>query len=105
MGMVLLSAAFIEIARPRPKPSAEATLSLTNLRRDVCINFHHSGFFRHSSFDLDRAIETRSNHYFRRPSVSLTFSKLGSSFGEGVCSLYWITPFLSITKAARAAVS
>src|SRR5262249_40639652 len=29
----------------------------------------------------------------------------GKSFGVGVCSLYWTTPLLSITKAARAAVS
>src|ERR1017187_9542579 len=32
-------------------------------------------------------------------------SKFGKSFGVGVCSLYWTTPFLSITNAERAAVS
>src|SRR5260370_1782256 len=43
--------------------------------------------------------------YFSLANVSLTFSKLGKSFGVGVCSLYWTTHFLSITNAARAAVS
>ena len=43
--------------------------------------------------------------YFSFARVSLTLAKLGSSFGVGVCSLYWTTPLLSITKAARAAVS
>src|SRR5262245_32210992 len=43
--------------------------------------------------------------YFNFERVSWTFPKLGRSFGVGVCSLYWMTPFLSMTKAARAAVS
>src|SRR5438046_2227104 len=43
--------------------------------------------------------------YLNLPSVSFTFSKLGKSLGVGVCSLYCTTPFLSITNAARAAVS
>src|SRR5260370_969981 len=43
--------------------------------------------------------------YFSLANVSLTFSKLGKSFGVGVCSLYLTTPFLSITNAARPAVA
>jgi hypothetical protein len=43
--------------------------------------------------------------YLSLASVALTWSKCGRSFGLGVCSLYWTTPALSITKAARAAVS
>lgn len=37
--------------------------------------------------------------------VSFTALKFGKSFGVGVCSLYCTTPFLSMTNAARAAVS
>ena len=40
--------------------------------------------------------------YFSLPSVSLIAWKFGNSFGVGVCSLYWMTPFLSMTNAARA---
>ena len=47
------------------------------------------------------AVET----YFNFASVALIASKFGKSFGVGVCSLYCTTPFLSITNAARAAVS
>lgn len=35
--------------------------------------------------------------------VSLIASKFGRSFGVGVCSLYFTTPSLSMTNAARAA--
>jgi hypothetical protein len=37
--------------------------------------------------------------------VALMASKFGNSFGDGVCSLYCTTPFLSMTKAARALVA
>jgi len=43
--------------------------------------------------------------YFNFASVALTASKFGKSFGVGVCSLYWMTPALSMTNAARADVS
>src|SRR5678809_1285730 len=43
--------------------------------------------------------------YFSLPRTSLMALKLGKSFGVGVCSLYCTTPFLSMTKAARAEVS
>src|SRR5476649_1624062 len=46
-----------------------------------------------------------SGNYFNFASTALTASKFGKSFGVGVCSLYCTTPFLSITNAARAAVS
>ena len=39
------------------------------------------------------------------PSAALTCSKLGRSFGVGVCSAYLMTPSWPMTKAARAAVS
>ncbi len=39
------------------------------------------------------------------PRISFTAAKFGRSFGVAVCSAYWMTPFLSMTKAARAAVS
>src|SRR5438309_394795 len=34
--------------------------------------------------------------------ICLIAWKFGSSFGVGVCSLYWMTPSLSMTNAARA---
>ena len=43
--------------------------------------------------------------YFSFARAALTALKFGNSFGLGVCSLYWIMPLLSTTKAARAAVS
>src|SRR5580765_3189087 len=43
--------------------------------------------------------------YFNFARAALTASKFGKSFGVGVCSLYCTTPLLSITNAARAAVS
>ena len=43
--------------------------------------------------------------HFNFASAALTASKLGRSFGVGVCSAYCTTPFRSMTKAARAAVS
>ncbi|GEM_PF-1456955 len=44
-------------------------------------------------------------NYFNFASAALRASKFGRSFGVGVCSLYCTTPCLSITNAARAAVS
>jgi hypothetical protein len=43
--------------------------------------------------------------HFNLPKAPLTASKFGRSLGVGVFSLYWMTPCLSITNAARAAVS
>ena len=51
---------------------------------------------------LGRGIRGEDTSYFSLPSVSLIALKFGSSFGVGVCSLYWTTPSLSITNAARA---
>src|SRR5436190_1985263 len=49
--------------------------------------------------------ENLQQAYFSFASALLTASKLGRSFGVGVCSLYCTTSLLSMTKAARAAVS
>jgi hypothetical protein len=43
--------------------------------------------------------------HFNLPNAPLTASKFGRSLGVGVFSLYWMTPCLSMTNAARAAVS
>ena len=43
-----------------------------------------------------------ANAYFNFARTSFTALKFGRSFTVGVCSAYWMTPFLSTTNAARA---